>query len=269
MNRDNFPTELKRLREERNLSQEDMATLLANSHRVFDGVNQVTISKWERGDTKTSLLRRLGISSYLSIQYEYDAKELDTLSPSIKLSDIPVNQDISYSYSIDSVDCYTTKSIPSESWNDILAIHSKLYSLDFMTFYNADHLSVDDIVILVFYCKGLMVGHILYDDRTNMLLSIGSISLSIRKQVLQYMAESITKKSFIIPVHDPAMAQFLYDLYLEPKRSMFGLFLFTVEPQLLATNPFYQNLSENGDQSFKYFRYYSQKSKKKSIEFLL
>lgn len=269
MNRQNFHKELKRLREERNLSQEDFACLLACSHRAFDGVNQVMISKWERGETQTSLLRRLGIANYLSQHYEYDRKEIETVSPSVKLSEIPVNQDVSYSYSIDNVDSYTVKTIPSESWNDILSIHSKLYSLDFLKFYKADHLSVEDLVILVFYCKGLMIGHIVYDDKTNMLLSVGSMSLSIRRQVLQYMAEQMVKKSLVIPVHDPAMAQFLYDLYLEPKRSMFGLFLFTVDPSLLASNPFYQNLSEAGDQSFKYFRYFSQKMKKKSIEFIL
>ncbi|GEM79543.1 helix-turn-helix domain-containing protein [Vibrio superstes] len=269
MNRRNFPKELKRLREARNLSQEDFAALLANSHRAFDGVNQVMISKWERGDTTTSLIRRLGIANYLSQQYEYDEKEIEVISPSFKLSDIPVNQDISYRYVIDNVEIHTIKTILNDSWEDILSIHSKLYSLDFMRFYNADHLSTDDIVILVFYSKGLMVGHILYDDRTNMLLSVGSISLSIRHQVLQHMAERMTKKSLIIPAHDPAMAQFLYDLYLDPKRSMFGLFLFTVEPAILASNPFYQNLSETGDQSFKYFRYFSQKMKKKSIEFVL
>lgn len=269
MNRNDFPNELKRLREERDLSQEDLASLLACSHRVFDGVNQVMISKWERGETKTSLLRRLGISNFLSQHYEYDRKETEVISPSVKLSEIPVNQDISYSYAIDNVDSYTIKTIPSDSWNDILSIHSKLYSVDFLKFYKAEHLSVDNLVIHIFCCKGLMVGHIVYDKKTSMLLSVGSISLSIRQQVLQYMAECMAKKSLIIPVHDPAMAQFLYDLYLEPKRSMFGLFLFTVDFASLVSNPFYQNVSEVGDQSFRYFRYFSQKIKKKSIEFIL
>lgn len=269
MNRINFPDELKNLRKKQDLSQEDLATLLANSHRVFEGVNQVMISKWESGETKTSLLRRLGIANYFSQHYEFDAKETEVISPSVKLSDISVNQDIAYNYSIDNVEFYTINSIPSEQWSDILSIHSKLYSLDFLTFYQADHLSVDNLIILTFYSKGLMVGHIVYDDKTDMLLSVGSISLSIRKQVLTYMTERMTKPSFVIPAHDPAMSQFLYDLYLEPKRSMFRLFLFTVEPQQIATNPFYQNMLANSNQSFKYLRYYSQKMKKKSIEFIL
>tara|TARA_B100001059_G_scaffold114514_1_gene114790 strand:- start:4014 stop:4844 length:831 start_codon:yes stop_codon:yes gene_type:complete len=267
MTRDDFSNELKRLREEQGLSQEELATLLAHSHRAFEGVNQVMISKWERGETKTSLLRRLGIANYFAQVYEFDAKEVDVISPSVKLGEIPVNQDISYSYAIDNVVSYTVKSIPNELWTDILSLHSKLYSLDFLKFYNADHLSVDNLVILSFYSKGLIVGHIVYDDQTDMLLSVGSISLSIRKQILQYIADDIKKPSFVIPVHDPAMAQFLYDLYLTPKRSMFGLFLFRVDPLPLVNNPFYQNMSADRDQSFKYFSYYSQKMKKKSIEF--
>ncbi|WP_139684047.1 helix-turn-helix domain-containing protein [Vibrio tasmaniensis] len=269
MNRENFPEELKRLREEKTLSQEDLATLLANSHRVFGGINQVTLSKWERNETTTSLIRRLGIANYFSQHYEFDDKEAETISPSVKLSDIPVNQDIAYRYTIDTVESYTMKTVPNDVLEDILSIHSKLYSLDFLSFYQADHLSVDNIVILSFYCKGLMMGHIVYDDKNDMLLSVGSISLSVRKQVLRYLTESMAKKSLTIPAHDPAMAQFLYDLYLKPTKAMFGLFLFKVDSLVLINNPFYQNLTEESSPVFKYLRYYSLRKKRKSIEFTL
>jgi len=52
MTRDDFSNELKRLRDEQGLSQEELATLLAHSHRTFEGVNQVMISKWEREKPK-------------------------------------------------------------------------------------------------------------------------------------------------------------------------------------------------------------------------
>ena len=75
MNKDNFPIELKRLRESASISQEEFSELLSNSHRAFFGVNQVMVSQWERAKTLPSFVRRLGIASFFQADYDFSVEE--------------------------------------------------------------------------------------------------------------------------------------------------------------------------------------------------
>lgn len=89
MNKENFPIELKRLRESLSISQEEFAELLSNSHRVFSGVNQVMVSQWERVKTLPSFVRRLGIASFFQVDYDFSVEEMVQVKAATKNMERP------------------------------------------------------------------------------------------------------------------------------------------------------------------------------------
>lgn len=102
MNKDNFPIELKRLRESASISQEEFSELLSNSHRAFFGVNQVMVSQWERAKTLPSFVRRLGIASFFQVDYDFSVEEMVQVKAATKNMERPSNADIGYDYEVTS-----------------------------------------------------------------------------------------------------------------------------------------------------------------------
>ena len=132
MNKENFSERLKELREERQLSQEELADVLSNSHRAFSGVNQVMISQWERGKTTPSFVRRVGLASFFQVEYDFSVEEMSQVKSATKLMNRPFNSDVAYDYEITQVDTYNFSSLPEKELALIRSMHAKLYGFDFL-----------------------------------------------------------------------------------------------------------------------------------------
>ncbi len=268
MNKENFSDKLKLLREQLGASQEELADVLAKSHRAFKGVNQVMLSQWERGKTQPSFVRRLGIASFFQQDYDFSIEEMVQVKAATKLMDKPFNFDIAYDYKIGAVETYKLADIPDERLHLIRSMHSKLYGRDFIE--TAKRLGVpsSDMLVMCFLCENLMIGHVVYETGGNMLFSVGAMSAPIRRQIFDHLAADMPETEFSFPTIDPAMSQFLYDLYFEPCCNKLGLTFYRASIKKVVENPFSQMIQNKHDVYFKYIRYYDLKMKKKSVEFI-
>jgi transcriptional regulator with XRE-family HTH domain len=269
MNKENFPIELKRLRESISISQEEFAELLSNSHRAFLGVNQVMVSQWERAKTLPSFVRRLGIASFFQVDYDFSVEEMVQVKAATKNVERPFSIDIGYDYEVTSVESYNMGALPAKRLKSIQGMHLKTYGKDFIEV--SQHLGVkkEDMQVLCFLFEGVIIGHVVYDGLSKMLCSVGAVSIVIRRKIFDYMADNLSDTEFRFPTLDPAMCQFLYDLYLEPYMSKLGMPFFKADIKKVVKNPFSQNIQNKHDIYFKYIRYHDLKQKKKSVEFVL
>ncbi|NOH62502.1 helix-turn-helix transcriptional regulator [Vibrio sp. RE88] len=268
MNKENFSERLKQLREERQLSQEELADLLSNSHRAFSGVNQVMISQWERGKTTPSFVRRVGLASFFQVEYDFSVDEMTQVKAAIKLMNRPFNSDVAYDYEVTHVDTYSFSSLPTKELGLIRSLHTKLYGYDFLATTQQLGFSQDNIVVICFRSEGLLVGHFAYDKTSNMFLSLGASSIVIRRQIFDYLSRNLEDTYVSFPTIDPAMSQFLYDLYFEPCCHQHGFIFYRADIRKVIENPFSQTIQNRHDVYFKYIRYHDLKQKKKSVEFV-
>ncbi len=150
MNKENFPIELKRLRESLSISQEEFAELLSNSHRAFFGVNQVMVSQWERAKTLPSFVRRLGIASFFQVDYDFSVEEMVQVKAATKNVERPFSIDIGYDYEVTSVESYNMGALPAKRLKSIQGMHLKTYGKDFIEV--SQHLGVkkEDMQVLCF-----------------------------------------------------------------------------------------------------------------------
>lgn len=269
MDKQNFSQELKRLREEHPLSQEELAEVLSTSHRAFSGVNQVAVSQWERGKTLPSFVRRLGIASFFQQEYEFSVDEMIQVKAATKKMDRPFNVDIGYDYEVTSVESYNMSSLPVKRLKSIQGMHLKTYGKDFIEVALQLGVKKEDMQVFCFLFEGVIIGHVVYDGVSKMLCSVGAVSVVIRRKIFAYMADNLAGTEFRFPTIDPAMCQFLYDLYLEPYMSKLGMPFFKADIKKVVNNPFSQNIQNKHDIYFKYIRYHDLKQKKKSVEFVL
>ena len=269
MDKQNFSQELKRLREEHPLSQEELAEVLSTSHRAFSGVNQVAVSQWERGKTLPSFVRRLGIASFFQQEYEFSVDEMIQVKAATKKMDRPFNVDIGYDYKVTSVESYNMSSLPVKRLKSIQGMHLKTYGKDFIEVAQQLGVKKEDMQVLCFLFEGVIIGHVVYDGVSKMLCSVGAVSVVIRRKIFAHMADNLAGTEFRFPTIDPAMCQFLYDLYLEPYMSKLGMPFFKADINKVVSNPFSQNIQNKHDIYFKYIRYHDLKQKKKSVEFVL
>ncbi|MEZ9153160.1 helix-turn-helix transcriptional regulator [Vibrio sp. 10N.222.52.C3] len=269
MNKENFPEELKRLREAASISQEEFAELLSHSHRAFSGVNQVMVSQWERAKTVPSFVRRLGIASFFQLDYDFSVEEMVQVKAATKNVERPFSVDIGYDYEVTSVESYSMGTLPAKRLKSIQIMHQKTYGKDFIEV--SKHLGVikEDMQVLCFLFEGVIIGHVVYDGLSKMLCSVGAVSIVIRRKIFDYMADNLSGTEFRFPTLDPAMSQFLYDLYLEPYMSKLGMPFFKADIKKVVNNPFSQNIQNKHDIYFKCIRYHDLKQKKKSVEFVL
>ncbi|MFM2586750.1 helix-turn-helix domain-containing protein [Vibrio sp. TBV020] len=269
MNKEKFAQELKRLREQSEMSQEELADILSCSHRAFKGTNQVMLSQWERGKTVPSFVRRLGIANYFKVDYDFSVEEMTQVKAATKLMDHPINSDLAYDYEITEVKRFDLSELPEKKLKSIDKLHAKLYGkgfLDALKFLNVDTSKVE---VLCFMSEGLMIGHTIYERETYLLLSIGALSVTLRREIFDYLSNLLGDIQCTFPVMDPAMGQFLYDLYLEPCCNQAGLMFFRSSIREVVENPFSQTIQTRHDIYFKYIRYYDLKLKKKSVDFTL
>ncbi|MDD1823442.1 helix-turn-helix domain-containing protein [Photobacterium sp. ZSDE20] len=269
MDKSNFAQKLKYLREDKALSQEEFAELLSHSHRAFSGVNQVMVSQWERAKTLPSFVRRLGIASFFQIDYDFSVEEMVQVKAATKNVERPFSVDIGYDYEVTSVESYSMGTLPAKRLKSIQIMHQKTYGKDFIEV--SKHLGVikEDMQVLCFLFEGVIIGHVVYDGLSKMLCSVGAVSIVIRRKIFDYMADNLSGTEFRFPTLDPAMSQFLYDLYLEPYMSKLGMPFFKADIKKIVKNPFSQNIQNKHDIYFKYIRYHDLKQKKKSVEFVL
>ncbi|MCC2522004.1 helix-turn-helix domain-containing protein [Vibrio coralliilyticus] len=269
MNKENFSKRLKDLREERQLSQEELADVLSNSHRAFSGVNQVMISQWERGKTTPSFVRRVGLASFFQVEYDFSVEEMSQVKSATKLMNRPFNSDVAYDYEITQVDTYNFSSLPEKELALIRSMHAKLYGFDFLDTTQRFGFSREGIVVICFRSEGLLVGHFAYTTEANMFLSLGASSIIIRRQIFDYLSKNLEDTFVSFPTIDPAMSQFLYDLYFEPCCHQHGFIFYRADIKKVIENPFSQTIQNRHDVYFKYIRYHDLKQKKKSVEFLI
>ncbi|MGY3571252.1 helix-turn-helix transcriptional regulator [Vibrio paucivorans] len=269
MNKDNFSHRLKELREQKQLSQEELVEVLSQSHRAFLGVNQVTVSQWERGKTIPSFVRRLGLASFFKVDYDFSVDEMGRVKSASKLMDKVFNQDAVYDYQISHVEHATYADADPQRLALMCALHKKLYGQDIGQIIERMSFSPASVVVLSFMCESVILGHVIYDGATHTLLSVGAVSIVIRRRIFDYLAQHTNDMEFNFPTIDPAMAQFLYDLYLEPVGTQHGLTCFRSSIKKVVENPFSQTIQTRNDVYFKYIRYHDLKMKKKSIEFIL
>jgi transcriptional regulator with XRE-family HTH domain len=269
MDKSNFAQELKCLREEKALSQEELAELLSHSHRAFSGVNQVMVSQWERAKTLPSFVRRLGIASFFQVDYDFSVEEMVQVKAATKNAERPFSVDIGYDYEITSVESCNIAALSGKKLRSIQGMHQKTYGNDFIEV--SQHLGVksEDMEVLCFLYDGVIIGHVVYDGVSKMLCSVGAVSIVIRRRIFDYMADNLVDTEFRFPTLDPAMCQFLYDIYLEPYMSKLGMPFFKADIKKVVRNPFSQNIQNKNDIYFKYVRYHDLKQKKKSVEFIL
>lgn len=159
--------------------------------------------------------------------------------------------------------------LPAKRLKSIQGMHLKTYGKDFIEV--SQHLGVkkEDMQVLCFLFEGVIIGHVVYDGLSKMLCSVGAVSIVIRRKIFDYMADNLSDTEFRFPTLDPAMCQFLYDLYLEPYMSKLGMPFFKADIKKVVKNPFSQNIQNKHDIYFKYIRYHDLKQKKKSVEFVL
>ncbi|MDK9737360.1 helix-turn-helix domain-containing protein [Vibrio sp. D404a] len=269
MDKLNFAQELKRLREEKALSQEEMADILATSHRAFSGVNQVMVSQWERGKTLPSFVRRLGIASFFQREYQFSVDEMVHVKAATKLMETRFNIDIGYDYHITSVEATDFSALSGERTKSIQNMHQKLYGHDFIQVSRQLGVELENMKALSFLYNGVIIGHVIYDSASHLLCSLAAVSVTIRRKIFDYLAEQFTGTEFRFPTIDPAMCQFLYDLYFEPYTTKLGMLFFKAEICKVVSNPFSQNIQNKHDIYFKYLRYQDLKQKKKSVEFVI
>ncbi|WP_333003116.1 helix-turn-helix transcriptional regulator [Vibrio coralliilyticus] len=269
MDKDNFNITLKQLREERKLSQGELADVLSNSHRAFSGINQVMVSHWERAKATPSFVRRIGLASFFQVDYNFSIDEMAQLKPAMRLMSRPVNNTIAYDYNITDVVSYSFHSLPEFDLQMIQSMHVKLYGVDFNYLIKKAGFSLEEITVICFQHKGLLIGHFAYEKNTKMLVSLGASSVAIRRQIFEYLSNSAETRYVSFPTLDPAMSQFLYDLYLEPCCHRHGFIHFRGDIKKILENPFALAIQSKHDAHFKYVRYSYLKQKNKSVEYTL
>ncbi|MCG9630440.1 MULTISPECIES: helix-turn-helix transcriptional regulator [unclassified Vibrio] len=269
MDKSNFAQELKCLREEKALSQEELADILSTSHRAFSGINQVMVSQWERGKTLPSFVRRLGIASFFQREYEFSVDEMVHVKGASKLMDTRFNIDIGYDYHITSVESTDVSALSDERLSSIKNMHQKLYGQDFIKVSSQLGIELANMKALCFLYNGVIIGHVIYDGASKMLCSLAAVSVTIRRKIFDDLANRFKGTEFRFPTIDPAMCQFLYDLYFEPYTTKMGMVFFKAEITKVVSNPFSQTIQNKHDIYFKYLRYQDLKQKKKSVEFVL
>ncbi|NRB68958.1 MAG: helix-turn-helix transcriptional regulator [Vibrio sp.] len=266
MNKIRFYKHLKSLRQKHSLSQEQLALSLSSSHRSFSGVNQAMISQWEAGKRKPSLVRRLGIASFFQTSYEFSLEELKHAKPVENQINRIYNSSYIYNYQITSIESSNLNDTPLERLSLIESLHIKtsVYDMQFLI----DKFSIDrnDIMVICFLSENLLIGHFIYDKKKNIFISWGAISNTIKVIVFDYICNKMFSKICIIPIVDPIMGQFLYDLYYSPCCNDLNIKYFKLHLEGLIKNPFVQSIISTNDMYFKYISYYSLHQKKSTIE---
>lgn len=266
MNKIRFHKHLKSLRQDHSLSQEQLASCLSSSHRAFFGVNQAMISQWEGGKRKPSLVRRLGIASFFQTPYEFSLEELKHVKPVEKQINSIYNTSYIYNYEVTSIESSNLNDTPVERLALIQSLHvqTSVYDMQFLI----DKFSIDrnDIVVVCFISENLLIGHFIYDRKRNIFLSWGAISNAIKVIVFDYICKKMNSKTCIIPIVDPIMGQFLYDLYHNPCCNDSNITYFKVHLEQLIKNPFIQSMIATNDMYFKYIHYYALHQKNSTIE---
>ncbi|WDE08745.1 helix-turn-helix transcriptional regulator [Thalassomonas viridans] len=268
MDKISFPEDIKKLREEKNISQEEMAYLLSSSHRAFSGVNQVMLSHWERAKMLPSFVRRIGMASFFHVSYDFSTEEVLTVKSLSKLMNIPINHDVGYNFKISSVKHYDFDDAPDFILSSVGKVHRNLYNRDLIADANLIGKDKSQFKILCFLDGDVAIGHLIFDYSANILVSMGAIDINVRRMIFKYIHDEMSSDEYIFPAYDPAMSQFLYDLYMEPYYQKGGLIFFKGTLKTAATNPFAQGLYNESNGYFVYLRYNEQRLKKKSIEFI-
>lgn len=182
-----------------------------------------------KGEKLPSFVRRLVIARFFQVDYDFFVEEMVQVKAATKDAERSFSIDIGYDYKVTSVESHSLSSLPAKRLRSIQGIHQKTYGKDFIEV--ASHLGVkrEDMQVLCFLYEGVIIGHVVYDGVSKMLCSVGAVSIVIRRKIFDYMADSLADTEFCFPTLDPAMCQFLYDLYLEPYMSKFGMPFFKAD----------------------------------------
>ncbi|GEA52076.1 transcriptional regulator [Vibrio inusitatus NBRC 102082] len=267
INKQNFHEQLKAQRIAIGLSQGELANQLSEEHRVFANVTQSMISLWERGKVTPSILRRVGLAHFFSVNYQYAQSEQQLMKRVKTFERLFEKQSTFFDYPVTSeaVVKYSRLTDYQRDW--VHSSHSHILqdtiSLDELM----KLLNVSDPWVRIFYHQGAIVSAYVYEKSDNKLtiVILSAINLFIWKHVHEYIATLPSNMLFRTPIYETSLSLLFRDLYLEPEVVFEGGAIYETSIGHLYHNTFVRNMLNNDAYDFRLLRYELNKNEEAQI----
>lgn len=267
MNKQNFHERLKALRIDTGLSQGDLANQLSEEHRVFANVTQSMISLWERGKVTPSILRRVGLAHFFSVNYQYDQAEQQLIKRAKTFEMLFEKENTFYDYPVTSEEVlrYSRLSKYQRDW--VKNAHSYIIQGNMDLEESMARQEITDPWVRIYYHQGAVVSACVYDRTEDKItiVSLSAINIFIWKHVHRDIATLPPQTTIRTGVREPSLSLLLRDLYIEPQISACGVEIYETSVAHIYQNTFIKNMLDHDAYDFRLLRYELYKSEEAQI----
>ena len=254
--RNRFASTLQQHRKALKLSQNEMASRLANSHILFKNVTQSMISQWENAASEPPYIRRVGLAAFFQQPYLFDDNEQKILNKTYQHKTELDDSNLVYNYPVTRIDKTELHKLAASDLALITDAHQQKYLETLEE--TLSYLDSKNPTVVTFLHRTTIIGHYILDmPAANHIrvLSFLAINAACYVKMLDHFQQLSQEKTITFPIPDPTGKQFFSDIYFNRVASPSAIPFFTGTHQQLYSNPFWKIIQQKNNLDFTRLRF--------------